>query len=58
MARMENRGKRNQADFHLERSDIGFLIGVTIVTILAVLLSLALGVRISPDAEMLVPQNP
>jgi hypothetical protein len=58
MARMENRGKRNQGNFHLERSDIGFLIGATLVAIRAVLMSLALGVEISPDAEMLVPPNP
>jgi hypothetical protein len=58
MARMENRGKRNQRDFRLKRSDIGFLIGATIVAIGAVLLSLALGVGISPDADMLVPPNP
>jgi len=56
MARMEDRGKRNQSNFHLERSDIGFLIGATIVAIGAVLLSLAFGV--APDAEMLVPPNP
>ena len=58
MARIENRGKRNQGNFHLERSDIGFLIGATIVAIVAVLLSLALGVRISPEAAMLVPPSP
>jgi hypothetical protein len=58
MARMETRGKRNQDNFRLERSDIGFLIGATIVAIGAVLLSLALGVGISPDAEMLLPWNP
>ena len=56
MARMEDRGKRNQGNSHLERSDIGFLIGATIVAIAAVLLSL--GVGISPDAAMLVPPNP
>jgi hypothetical protein len=56
MARMEDRGKPNQGNFHLERSDIGFLIGATIVVIGAVLLSLAFGV--APDAEMLVPPNP
>ena len=58
MARMEDRGKRNQGNFHIERSDIGFLIGATIVAIGAVLLSLALDVRISPDAAMLVPPYP
>jgi hypothetical protein len=58
MARMDNRGKRNQGNFHLETSDIGFLIGATIVAIGAVLLSLALGVGISPDAEVLLPPNP
>jgi hypothetical protein len=58
MARMENRGKRNQGNFHLERSDIGFLIGATIVAIVAILLSLALGIGISPDAATLVRPNP
>jgi hypothetical protein len=57
MARMENRGKRNQGNFHLERN-IGFLIGSTIVAIGAVLLSLALGLGFSPDADMLVRPNP
>jgi hypothetical protein len=56
MARMEDRGKPNQGNFHLERSEIGFFIGATIVVIGAVLLSLAFGV--APDAEMLVPPNP
>jgi hypothetical protein len=58
MARMEDRGERNQDNFHLEWSDIGFLIGAAIVAIGAVLLSLALDVQISPDAAMLVPPNP
>jgi hypothetical protein len=57
MARMESRGKRDQGSFHLE-SDIGFIIGATIVAIGAVLLVLALGVGVSPDADMLVPPNP
>jgi hypothetical protein len=33
MARMANRGKSNQGDFRLERSDIRFLIGAKIVAI-------------------------
>jgi hypothetical protein len=56
MARMEDRGKPNRGNFHLERSEIEFFIGAMIVVIGAVLLSLAFDV--APDAEMLVPPNP
>ncbi len=52
MARMDTRGKRDHADFREDRSDLRFLIGAAIVAIVLVLISVASGVGIAPDASM------
>jgi hypothetical protein len=52
MARFETRGKRDPTDFRRHRSDRGFLVGMVIAAIGLIVLSIALGVGISPEASM------
>lgn len=49
MAGKENPRKRNRTDFHLGASDFTFLVGMMIVAVGLIVLSIALGVGISPD---------
>jgi hypothetical protein len=53
MARIETRGKR--ADYRPTTSDLGFLVGMAIMTIMAIgliALSVAVGVGVAPDISM------
>ena len=50
MARMETRGRR---DHPQEAPNYRFVVGVAIVAILAIALSVAIGVPIPPDAAVL-----
>jgi hypothetical protein len=54
MAGMETRGKRDHANFGPNGPDVGFVVRVAIVVIAAILVSLALGVPVAPDAAMLL----
>ena len=49
MARFDTRGKRDPANFHRHTSDRPFLVGVVIAAIGLIVLSIALGVGISPE---------
>ncbi len=53
MAGFETRGKRGHINFHRRRSDRGFLVAVVIAAIGLIMLSIGLGVGISPEASML-----
>jgi hypothetical protein len=53
MARIESRGDRDRANFRRNASDLGFVVGAAIVAIALILLSVALGVEIPPDAMTL-----
>jgi hypothetical protein len=53
MAGFETRGKRDPTNFHRRRSDRGFLVAVVIAGIGLIILSIGLGVGISPEASML-----
>ena len=52
MAGFETRGKRNPTNFHKRRSDRGFLIAVVIAGIALIVLSIGLGVGISPEVSL------
>ena len=52
MAGFETRGKRDPTNFHRSRSDRGFLVAVVIVAIGMLVLSIGLGVGISPEVSM------
>ena len=53
MAGFETRGKRDSTNFHRRRSDRGFLIVVVIGGIGLVILSIGMGVGISPEVAIL-----
>jgi hypothetical protein len=53
MARFETRGRRDPTNFHRRRSDRSFLIAVVIAGVGLIILSIGLGVGISPEASML-----
>ncbi len=50
MARMETRGRR---DHEQEGPDFRFVVGAAVVAIIAIALSLAIGIQVPPDAAML-----
>jgi hypothetical protein len=50
MARMETRGRRD----HAKAPDFRFVVGVAIVAIIAIALSLAIGIQVPPDVAMLL----
>jgi hypothetical protein len=52
MAGFETRGKRDPTNFHRRRSDRGFLVVVVISGIGLIILSIELGVGISPEVSM------
>jgi hypothetical protein len=52
MARIETRGKRDRADYRPTTSDLGFLVGMTIMAIGLIALSVAVGVGVAPDISM------
>jgi hypothetical protein len=51
MAGMETRGRRDHAQ---EAPDSRFVVGVGIVAIIAIALSLAIGIQVPPDVAMLL----
>jgi hypothetical protein len=53
MAGFVTRGKRDPTNFHRSRSDHGFLVVVVIGGIGLIILSIGLGVGISPEVSML-----
>jgi hypothetical protein len=53
MAGFETRGKRDPTNFHRRRSDRGFLVAVVIGAIGLIILSIGLGIGISPEVSML-----
>lgn len=53
MAGFETRGKRDPTNFHRRRSDRGFLIVLVTSGIGLIILSIGLGVGISPEVPML-----
>jgi hypothetical protein len=53
MAGFETRGKRHPTNFHRRRSDRGFLVIVMISGIGLIILSIGLGVGMSPEVSML-----
>jgi hypothetical protein len=53
MAGFETCGKRDPTNFHRRRSDRGFLVVVVISGIELIVLSIGLGVGISPEVSML-----
>jgi uncharacterized membrane protein YczE len=53
MAGFETRGKRDPTHFYRRRSDRGFLVAVVIAAIGLIILSIGLGVSISPEVSML-----
>jgi len=53
MARFETRGKRDHTNLHRPSSDRGFIVAVVIAGIGLIMLSIALGVGISPEVSML-----
>jgi hypothetical protein len=52
MAGFETRGKRDPTNFHRRWSDRGFLLSVVIAGIGLIILSIGLGVGISPELSM------
>jgi hypothetical protein len=52
MAGFETRGRRNPTNFHRRRSDRGFLIAVVTAGIGLIILSIGLGIAISPEVSM------
>jgi hypothetical protein len=50
MARMKTRGRRDHAQ---EANDFRFAVGVAIVAIIAIALSLAIGIQVPPDVVLL-----
>lgn len=53
MAGFETRGKRDPTNFHRRSSDRGFLVAVVIGAIGLIILSIGLGIGISPEVSML-----
>jgi hypothetical protein len=52
MAGFETRGKRDPTNFHRRRSDRRFLVAVVIAGTALIILSIGLGVGISPEVSM------
>jgi hypothetical protein len=52
MAGFETRGKRDHTNFHRRGSDRGFLVAVVIAGIALIILSIGLGVAISPELSI------
>jgi hypothetical protein len=52
MAGFETRGKRHPTNFHRHRSDRGFLVAVVVAGIGLIILSIGLGVGISPEVSI------
>jgi hypothetical protein len=52
MAGFETRGKRDHTDFHQRGSDRGFLAAVLIAGLALIILSIGLGVAISPEVSI------
>jgi len=52
MAGFETRGKRDPANFHRRSSDRGFFVVMVISGLGLIILSLGLGVGISPEVSM------